>query len=794
MRVLFVMPNPGYLRIYGSTVRLMAERGHEVLLSYDSPEKLQSEVGAAIEGLDGVSVVDASPWRTGKWEPFVWGLRLGGDYARYMAPQFSDAESLRRRMEKFLPKKLSFLRRWTLTRRQARILRAILRAVERAVPSDPGVDRFIRKHRPDCVVVTPLLLRGKGGIRQADVVKGARIQGIPVAVGVASWDHLSSKGMLRCDPDRVFVWNKAQRAEATSLHDIPGERVVITGAQLFDQWFDRKPAMEAGEFLGQVGLPADKPYLLFVGSSPNIAPPNREVEFFRRWVGAIRAADDPVLREISVLVRPHPGNYGQWEGFDLSGLGDVAISPAARPSLPMGEEEEAHYFHSLHFALAAVGVNTSAMVEAAAVGRAVFTVRVPEFQDTQDGTLHFRLLVPADGAGIRHAGDLPEHIGQLTQATADPDELTAETAAFAERFIRPHGLQLPATPILVDAIEELAAMPHRPARPKSLTRVLRLLLEVIVSRPRLRRSPASPVSAEASGVSGPSRSEPAARLSSSLDDFVHPARPLSITRKLLRRRWNVLKGVAVSLFRPRGRTQGDVSEIYESHYDMSNTDYAATRDRRRDLFVANGRAVQADGWFTIRFHLDELLGALDPLAPRSVLEVGSGRGTNIAMLGMRRPELELTGIELTENGVREARELVAAPTPQHVRAAGLSHLTDEGRTALSRARFVCASAMEMPFEDKAFDVSFTCLVLEQIPDDFPKILAEMRRVTRGHCIFLEPFADANGPIGRAYLRSLDYFREPHRSFRDRGFEPVEFRTDIPQKVRFRTGLLVARVR
>lgn len=38
MKILFVMPGAGYLRHYESTVRLLASRGHEVLLSFDREE------------------------------------------------------------------------------------------------------------------------------------------------------------------------------------------------------------------------------------------------------------------------------------------------------------------------------------------------------------------------------------------------------------------------------------------------------------------------------------------------------------------------------------------------------------------------------------------------------------------------------------------------------------------------------------------------------------------------------------------------------------------------------------
>jgi hypothetical protein len=40
-------------------------------------------------------------------------------------------------------------------------------------------------------------------------------------------------------PDKVIVWNATQRDEAERFHGIPAERVVVTGAQCFDQWCDR---------------------------------------------------------------------------------------------------------------------------------------------------------------------------------------------------------------------------------------------------------------------------------------------------------------------------------------------------------------------------------------------------------------------------------------------------------------------------------------------------------------------------------------------------------------------------
>lgn len=736
MKILFQLPYPGYLRVYGSTLRELAARDHEIALAYDSVKR-RDPTADEIEGLAGVTVIARVPDRRGRLTPFVDRLRLGADYARYLDPRFADAQGLRRRMDKYLPKTLAWLARApTLPGPLVRGGLAAARATERALPAPPQIESYLSSHAPDCVVVSPGLGRGARATRQADTFLAARRLGIPAALAVTSWDHLTSKGVIHGDPDVVLLWNEAQRREAMELHGVPSDRIEVTGAQLFDQWFALQPQVDRAQFVTGLGLPADGPYVLYVGSSANIAPFERELTFVRRWLTALREAQD-----VSVLIRPHPGNVDRWADVDLSEFGAVAIAPRERPHIPMGAADEALYFHSLHYSAAVVGVNTSAMIEAAIVGRPVHTLRAPEFADTQEGTLHFRLLVDPDAPAVRMADGLDEHLAQVADAIARPDAQRERAERFVRSFVRPHGLERPATPIVADAIEALA------------------------------------------------RSAP----SGDLATYVHPV-PSTRMRKMVRkRRRAVLAHVARSALRPEARDERKVRTIYEGHYSSDNGAYARSRDKRRDVFVLDGTPVYTDGWFTIRFHADLLVEALDEIGAHSVLEVGSGRGTNLAQLALRRPELELSGLELTSAGVERARQLLADPPPQHLSAAGLRALDAEHRAALDRVAVHEASALEMPFEDDSFDVSFTVLVLEQLASGWPQVLSEMRRVTRSCCIFLEPFSDANGPVGRAYLRSLDYFRASHRDFRAHGLEPVRFTTDIPQKLHFRTGFLVARV-
>ncbi|MBA2733540.1 MAG: class I SAM-dependent methyltransferase [Acidobacteria bacterium] len=241
------------------------------------------------------------------------------------------------------------------------------------------------------------------------------------------------------------------------------------------------------------------------------------------------------------------------------------------------------------------------------------------------------------------------------------------------------------------------------------------------------------------------------------------------------------------------RDQETVSDFYESHWSPSNEEYAKELDAKREILLANNRPVFADGWFLHKGYIELLSMAINRCQVESVLEVGAGRGKNLALLALKSPDLRFAGIELTERGVERSRELPEDLPQKFLTVAGYESATEEQKKALRDIDFQQGSALEMPFADKSFDLSYTCLVLEQIPHLYTQVLKEMRRVTRKHCVFIEPFAEANNISGMTYLRGVDYFRYKYKEFAQYGLEPVYFTTDMPQKVRFKTGLLIAQV-
>lgn len=107
---------------------------------------------------------------------------------------------------------------------------------------------------------------------------------------------------------------------------------------------------------------------------------------------------------------------------------------------------------------------------------------------------------------------------------------------------------------------------------------------------------------------------------------------------------------------------------------------------------------------------------LELAAPRdgeSVLEVAVGTGVQLVELARRNPTGNTVGLELSERMLDAARKRVAK--------AGLG----------DRVELRLAGALELPFEDRSFDVVVNSYMLDLLPrEQIPQALAEFRRVLR----------------------------------------------------------------
>ena len=476
MKILFVLKQKKNVETFAATIRVLTERGHSVALAVQ--EHSDTRADQYRDWIDSplFSLVRCPAHRTDRWADVAWLLRSLRDCVHYQQPGMRNATKLQARSVQKLREEL---RIEADNESVARALRGVPAAqvgrldevfalAERQLPVDPVYEAFLREQSPDVMLISPLVHFGSA---QADFVAAARAVGVPVGMLLYSWDNLSTKGCLHRLPDWMFVWNERQRAEARALHEFSEDRVVITGAPRFDSFFELKPRLSREEFHAQLGLDPAKPTLLYVCSSMLVSA--GELPFVRAWLAGIRQSSGS-LRDCNVLVRPHP---------DIELLSDDQRSdeeilwPSVRGAkgfvsrpfddphaivLKTSDRARQGLFESLYHSAAVVGLNTSAELEAAIVGRPVYTVIAgDEAADGQSSTLHFHYLLEEQGGCVRRANSLAEHITQL-QGELDRPRDSAEIRRFAGEFLRPHGIDQPVAPVFADAIERTVTSGAQP--------------------------------------------------------------------------------------------------------------------------------------------------------------------------------------------------------------------------------------------------------------------------------------------------------------------------------------------
>jgi hypothetical protein len=460
----------------------LARRGHAVHLIADEPEALGG--AELVERLAAASPLIRWSWAPAvaeeAWFPVAQKLRHALDYVRFLDPRYDGSTKLRLRTTERAPRLVRWLDAIPGLRRTPvrRAVAAVLMHLERAMPLSRRAVAFLEAHRPDVLLLTSMTY---ARAPQFDHQKAAQSLGIPVGHCVMSWDHLSSKSLLHLVPERILVWNAVQRREVIEMHPVPEDRIVVTGAQCYDQWFDRAPSRTREAFCRSHGLDPSRLILLYVCSAMSPPPEPPEPVFVKSWVEAVRSSRDPRIRTASILIRPHPERVKEWrdvdlgvdqgvdQGVDKNGAPDVIIHGGN----PIDHAAKADYFDALYHSAAVVGVCTTVFIEATIVGRPVFALLAPPFRIHQDSMLHFRYLVELEGGVLQTAERFDVHLGQLAAALDGDPGLDERRHRFLAAFLRPYGLDDETTPRFVDAVEQTAAVPVPPSSAHWLTTLVR---------------------------------------------------------------------------------------------------------------------------------------------------------------------------------------------------------------------------------------------------------------------------------------------------------------------------------
>ena len=448
------MYRPPFIKYYYDTLVYLLKRGHRIHLGFyeaDEPVRELRHQTLADDYPEQFSYSIHNRKRKDAWDALCAACSWGLDYLLYLNPAFNHANRLRERLEFWIHPVFV----WLVNKCPAlntdfghSLIRSILQIVYDSIPAAESMKRVIGNFEPDVFLATPLVLPGS---LQCEYIRAARELGIITAVCVASWDNLTTKGFIKGNPDRVIVWNEIQRGEAVRIHNISPGRVIVTGAQYFDEWFRRQPFRDREEFCRSINLPPDRLVLLYMCSSDYSAP--NETRFVRRWVEAIRNARNPKLSQAGILIRPYPERVEKWKNVDFGVSGGVVLWPP-EGEFPLSEEGKSNFYDSIYHSFAVVGINTTALIESAIIGRPVLTIVGSEFNNSQTETLHFHYLRQENGGFLCLAGDLDDHVRQLEEIVERGDQMKGQVDRFVGKFVRPHGIETGCVPILARSIEE----------------------------------------------------------------------------------------------------------------------------------------------------------------------------------------------------------------------------------------------------------------------------------------------------------------------------------------------------
>lgn len=318
-----------------------------------------------------------------------------------------------------------------------KVVRRLLAWIETFIKPEPLIMDWLSDFKPQVMFASPYVMSAD---LEIEYVKAAHELGIPTVASVLSWDNLVSKGTYLFKPDQLFVWNQNLAGEAIHLHEFEPEKVFLTGAPVYDPWFDLAPSSDRNGFCAQCGIDPKKPFLLFLGSSQTIT--NLDVELINALIAHFETMD--AGKRPSIVIRPHP-----YAPFDMTVFESdwVKVFPAqgGRPDI---DETRQVYFDTLYHSIAVIGINTTGFLDAAIVNKPCITLMDDQMSYGQGA--HFNYLIDADF--IEVAKERVD-VFQIAERIINGADLKKENRdKFVQNFMRPQGVDISASEVMAKAL------------------------------------------------------------------------------------------------------------------------------------------------------------------------------------------------------------------------------------------------------------------------------------------------------------------------------------------------------
>ena len=191
---------------------------------------------------------------------FVFVLRELTTFSSYISRK-DQSYFYSRRWRSYLPNIWREITRYNFVRKiiGSKLVFFLLKQIENFIPTSKNIDNFLKNLSPDIIIVSPANMRFS---EQTDYLKSAKKLSIKTVVPVLSWDNLSTKGLFHIKPDLLIAWNKTHKLDALKIHNIPKEKILISGSPFFDKWLNPELKEDAKDFKSQLGIDEDEDYIL----------------------------------------------------------------------------------------------------------------------------------------------------------------------------------------------------------------------------------------------------------------------------------------------------------------------------------------------------------------------------------------------------------------------------------------------------------------------------------------------------------------------------------------------------
>lgn len=451
MKLLFILRSSENLFYTQSIIEEVLKRGHTLKVLYERDRGKENEMRlAALQDKYPNYSYGRAFWRTDKWRALLYYTRGLLSYRKYLFMQNQSPyyrERYKRYMHGFfrffvdLPMLGNFINLII----KSGVSGKLLKLADDAAGLDPKVLEQVKAEKPDVVMICIGSLRY--GSFDIDYLKVADYLRIPRAAFVMTWDSLSSKSLVQFIPDILFVLNELQKEEAITQHNVPAENIRVAGAAAFDRWFGGLKASPREEFCRKHNLRAEDPILLYLGSAKSTT--GDETWVLEEIKRALAETSNARLANMQIIMRPHPNNTKYYNNMLLK---DVITLPKGG-QWPGTEDALRLFYDSLAHSIAAVGINTSAMIETMIVGKPMITIALDRYAKTQSLAMHFRKLLSEEG--MIKVNNFEKLAEEIQKTFSGNDRGKEGRKKFIRKHIRPYGLEVSAASKICDELEKL---------------------------------------------------------------------------------------------------------------------------------------------------------------------------------------------------------------------------------------------------------------------------------------------------------------------------------------------------